>query len=188
MSHNQNDRRPRLGLIGFCSDKNSSFRRGAAEAPPLIRAALVFRCVEPLERIRNRPGWEDVFFDAGDVTTDSINQIEQSVDALLAQGLHPLALGGDHSITFPIIKAVARAYPALSILHFDAHPDLYHDFRGNPYSHASPFARIMEAQLVAASGPDRYSHHERSSARTSGAFRCRSNRDEGSQRRFRVEV
>jgi agmatinase len=148
MSHNQNDRRPRLGLIGFCSDKNSSFRRGAAEAPPLIRAALFSDASNLWSESGTDLGGEDVFFDAGDVTTDSINQIEQSVDALLARGLHPLALGGDHSITFPIIKAVARAYPALSILHFDAHPDLYHDFQGNPYSHASPFARIMEAQLV----------------------------------------
>lgn len=66
----------------------------------------------------------------------------------MAQGRRPLALGGDHSITFPIVRAIAREYSSLSILHFDAHPDLYHDFRGNPFSHASPFARIMEAKLA----------------------------------------
>jgi agmatinase len=93
-------------------------------------------------------GREDVFFEAGDVTTDEQKDIEDSVGALLAQGLHPLALGGDHSITYPIVKAMACAHPALSILHFDAHPDLYDDFRGNPHSHASPFARIMEAKLA----------------------------------------
>jgi arginase family enzyme len=43
---------------------------------------------------------------------------------------------------------MARSHPALSILHFDAHPDLYDDFRGNPHSHASPFARIMETKLA----------------------------------------
>ena len=76
------------------------------------------------------------------------DQIEDAVSSLLAQGLHPLALGGDHSITFPIVSAIAREYSSLSILHFDAHPDIYHDFRGNPFSHASPFARIMEAKLA----------------------------------------
>ena len=66
----------------------------------------------------------------------------------MAEGCRPISLGGDHSITYPIMKAVARKYSELSILHFDAHPDLYHDFRGNPYSRASPFARIMEEKLA----------------------------------------
>jgi len=93
-------------------------------------------------------GQEGVFFEAGDVATDAPKDIQDSVSALLTQGLRPLALGGDHSITFPIMKAMASEYPELSILHFDAHPDLYHDFRGNPRSHASPFARIMEEKLA----------------------------------------
>jgi arginase len=46
------------------------------------------------------------------------------------------------------MKAIARDHSSLSILHFDAHPDLYQDFRGNPHSHASPFARIMEEKLA----------------------------------------
>jgi agmatinase len=58
------------------------------------------------------------------------------------------ALGGDHSITYPLVRAAAGFYPKLSLLHFDAHPDLYNNFQDNPYSHASPFARIMEAGLV----------------------------------------
>ncbi len=59
-----------------------------------------------------------------------------------------ISLGGDHSITYPILKAFHKKYPRISILHFDAHPDLYHDFEGNPYSHASPFARVMENKLA----------------------------------------
>lgn len=59
--------------------------------------------------------------------------------------LRPLVLGGDHSISFPVVRAVSEKLGgAVDILHFDAHPDLYHDFEGNYYSHASPFARIME--------------------------------------------
>ena len=54
-------------------------------------------------------------------------------------------LGGDHAVSVPIVAALAARYGPLNILHFDAHPDLYDDFEGNPRSHASPFARIMEA-------------------------------------------
>jgi len=57
-------------------------------------------------------------------------------------------LGGDHSITYPILRAVGKRIPGITLVHFDAHPDLYADYEGNPHSHASPFARIMEAQLV----------------------------------------
>ena len=56
----------------------------------------------------------------------------------------PLSLGGDHAVTYPIVAALAAHYGPLNILHFDAHPDLYADFEGNPRSHASPFARILE--------------------------------------------
>jgi agmatinase len=55
-----------------------------------------------------------------------------------------LTLGGDHSITFPIIKAHHDQYPKLDILQIDAHSDLYEEFEGDPFSHACPFARIME--------------------------------------------
>jgi arginase len=57
-------------------------------------------------------------------------------------------LGGDHSITYPIVKAVAGRHRELTIFHFDAHPDLYDEFEGNRLSHACPFARIMEAGLA----------------------------------------
>lgn len=148
LSESRNQRRCRIGLIGFCSDKNSSFLRGAAEAPSLIREALYCDASNLWSESGIDLGREEVFFEAGNLITDEPKAIEDSVGALLAQGLRPLALGGDHSITYPIVKAVARAHPGLSILHFDAHPDLYDDFRGNPHSHASPFARIMEAKLA----------------------------------------
>jgi arginase len=141
-------KRPKLGLIGFCSDINSSFLRGAAAAPPLIREALYSDAANLWSETGIDLGGEDVFFDPGDLYPTSAKDIEDSVIGLLTQGLRPLCLGGDHSITYPIVRAMARSHPALSILHFDAHPDLYDDFRGNPESHASPFARIMEEELV----------------------------------------
>jgi agmatinase len=62
--------------------------------------------------------------------------------------MSPLSLGGDHSITYPIVRAFARKYKDLSVVHFDAHPDIYDNYQGNRNSHASPFARIMEQKLV----------------------------------------
>jgi agmatinase len=59
-----------------------------------------------------------------------------------------LALGGDHSISYPVIKAVAQRYTRLNVLHIDAHADLYESFEGNRFSHAYPFARLMEEKCV----------------------------------------
>jgi agmatinase len=67
---------------------------------------------------------------------------------LAAQKLRVLALGGDHAITFPVVKALTDAHEALTILHLDAHPDLYDSYDGSRYSHACPFARIMETGRV----------------------------------------
>ena len=139
---------PSIALIGFCYDHNSSFLRGAAEAPPLIRAALFSDAGNLWTESGIDLGVKDVFFDAGDISPASFDDIEDHVRSLVAKSLRPISLGGDHSITYPIMRALARENPTISILHFDAHPDLYHDFRGNPHSHASPFARIMEANLV----------------------------------------
>ncbi len=90
--------------------------------------------------------------DAGDLTLDGtpaeIDAITAGVERLLADGKRVIALGGDHAVTFPVMRAHARHHPGFSILHFDAHPDLYDSFEGDPYSHASPFARIMEAGLA----------------------------------------
>jgi arginase len=142
---------PRLALIGFRSDENSSFLRGAAAAPPLIRSALS----APSSNAWSENGYEiapERFFDAGDLGPaegiDMWARIESSVAALLDRGLLPISLGGDHAITHPILRAFARKYPRLNLLHFDAHPDLYDEFQGNRSSHASPFARIMEERLV----------------------------------------
>jgi len=139
-----------LGLIGICWDTNSSFERGAAEAPPLIRRSLF----SDHSNMWSESGIDltGVFHDAGDLlqseTDDMPGAIESAIGGLLDRGLKPIALGGDHSITYPIMRAVGARHDRLSLLHIDAHPDLYDNFDENPYSHASPFARIMENGLV----------------------------------------
>ena len=139
----------KLALIGFRYDENSSFMKGAAEAPPQIRAALRSEAWNMTSE--NGVDLESVFFDAGDVEpppSGMFSLIESSIFTLLGDGMAPISLGGDHSITYPIVRAFAKKYPNLSLLHFDAHPDIYDSFQGNRLSHASPFARIMEEKLV----------------------------------------
>ncbi len=143
---------PSLALVGFRFDENSSYLRGAAEAPPAIREALSCESANAwseagIEVPRGR------FFDAGDFgpgpDVDMLARIEAATGALLDRGHAPIALGGDHAITFPILRAFAKRHPRITILHFDAHPDIYDEFEGNRYSHACPFARIMEEGLAA---------------------------------------
>src|SRR4029077_9757401 len=59
------------------------------------------------------------------------------------------SLGGDHSISYPVIDAFTQKYPGLHVIHLDAHTDLYEHFDNNPYSHASPFARLLEKGKLA---------------------------------------
>ena len=166
---------PKLALVGFPYDDNSSFMKGAADAPPLIRAALRSDASNLWSERGIDLGDAGLFFEAGDVKpvlgTEMFALIEGSVRALLSDGLMPICLGGDHSVTYPIIRAFSRKYPNLSILHFDAHPDLYDELQGNRYSHACPFARIMEeglAKRLVQVGIRTINGHQREQARRFG--------------------
>ena len=69
---------------------------------------------------------------------------QKNIKNLLADKSKIISFGGDHSISFPVIDAHTEQYEKLNILHLDAHADLYDNFDNNPFSHASPFARLME--------------------------------------------
>ena len=149
-----------IQLLGIPWDGSSSFQRGAAEAPQKIREALR----SPSSNSWNERG-DDVsaagfLTDAGDLTlpedgAEARTAIEAGVRAILQQGRKPLLLGGDHSVTYPILRAFSgsstalAAGKALTVLHLDAHGDLYDQYEGDRYSHACPFARIMEERLAA---------------------------------------
>lgn len=141
----------RLVILGAPFDGSSSYLRGAAEAPPLIREALY----SDASSLWTEEGADlgEVLEDAGDIefakSEDERARIEESVSRLLEKDRAPIILGGDHSITYPVVRAVARKFPRLNILHFDAHPDLHDEFQGDRFSHACPFARIMEEGLAA---------------------------------------
>ena len=139
-------------LIGVPTDRNSSYLRGPAKAPAHIRAALRSDMGNPATELGGELDVDIELRDVGDLPLSESAGDDAVIEAAVAQALNagnaPLLLGGDHSITFPVLRAFARSYPKLSILHFDAHPDLYEQLQGNPRSHASPFARIMEERLV----------------------------------------
>jgi len=144
--------RGKVAITGFPLDSNSSFMKGAAEAPPLIRSAVFSDASNLWSESGINLGGELALQDAGDLAFASDNDefaaIESAVEALLGCGLLPIALGGDHSITYPVIRAVSTRHSGLTVLDFDAHPDLYDEFQGSRRSHACPFARIMEEGLV----------------------------------------
>ena len=141
---------PAIHLLGLPTDQNSSFERGAAQGPAAIRAALWSDRGNLSSESGLEIGSDIELVDHGDLPlTDSDcaaddAMIANAVAGILARGGIPLALGGDHAVTYPLVAAVAAHHGPLNILHFDAHPDLYDDFEGNPRSHASPFARILE--------------------------------------------
>ena len=151
-SPNPTEQRAKLALLGIRYDENSSFTKGAADAPPQIRAALRSDAWNLTSENGTDLSGDATFFDAGDIEpvagSEMSTLIENSIHTLIADGLAPISLGGDHSITYPIVRAFARKFNNLSVLHFDAHPDIYDSYQGNRYSHASPFARIMEQKLI----------------------------------------
>lgn len=149
----ENTERCKIGVIGFRSDLNSSYMHGAADAPRLIRAAFLSEATNLWSESGIDLGQPGLFFDAGDIVLgpgkEMMRMIEDSISSLLSHALRPVSLGGDHSITYPILKAISNQQPKLSLLCIDAHPDLYDEFDSNKYSHASGCARIMEEKLVA---------------------------------------
>jgi agmatinase len=135
-------------LLGVPFDANSSWLRGSAGAPPIIRVAFGSDSANLSTESGVDLSAEGAYCDAGDLNftfEEPFAAIEAKVGELLDRGLRPVCLGGDHSITLPIVRAFGEHIPDLTILHFDAHPDLYDELEGNRMSHACPFARIMEA-------------------------------------------
>lgn len=161
-------------MLGVCYDGSSSYLRGSAAAPPLIRKALWSEAGNP---------WTEMGIDLSTASLDDEGdlipqeseggervrgRIEHTVRQIVETGRRPLVLGGDHSITYPAIRGFRAHHPRLAILHLDAHPDLYDEFGGDPYSHACPFARIMEeglADRLVQVGIRTMSRHQREQAR-----------------------
>lgn len=142
-----------VGLLGAPHDANSSFLRGAALAPDVIRRVLHSGASNLVSETGFDLSAAGAVEDLGNAPLDDscagVMGLTGAVADALSRGRKPLTLGGDHAITWPVLRAMHAVYGPLDILHFDAHADIYPDFDGNRYSHASPFARIVEEGLAA---------------------------------------
>src|SRR5688500_17588402 len=138
----------KVQLIGLPTDSHSSFLRGPAQAPGVIRAALTSDHGNMPTEAGAKPGLGIALEGLGDLPLNEAASGPEHIRLAARQaaqgGAAPLFLGGDHMVTYPIVAGLAEVHGPVNILHFDAHPDLYDDFAGDPLSHASPFARIME--------------------------------------------
>ena len=139
-------------LLGIPYDASSSFLRGAAGAPALIRQALASPSSNSWTEARRDLMADGTLADGGDLDLsredDPRAAIEREVREVLGRGGRPISLGGDHSVTYPVVRAMRSTHQRLTVLHLDAHGDLYDKFQGDRYSHACPFARIMEERLA----------------------------------------
>ena len=141
-----------VAVVGVPYDEHSSFMKGSAKAPPKIREAFNSDATNPCTESGLDLSKQSNFYDVGDLELkkgmNALGYIEHVYQELLNNQTKVLSLGGDHAVTLPIIRAYEKHYSNLNVLHFDAHPDLYDEFQGNRYSHACPFARIMEEGLI----------------------------------------
>ncbi len=144
----------KVTIQGIQFDANSSFMRGPASAPNEIRNAIYSRSANMWTE-SNVDLQGTSFEDIGDLDVNDLEseeafpRIEEQTRRLLEAGNRVLTFGGDHSIVNPIISAYTAKYGKINVLHIDAHGDIYENFDNNPYSHASPFARLLEKGAIA---------------------------------------
>ena len=142
-----------IGIFGIPYDGALTNRAGARHGPrevrnqsSLMRAVNHATRVEPFDLAR--------IFDLGDVPMTEIFDIEKTHDQIaeftsmvVAAGITPLAIGGDHSVSLPLLRAVAKDGP-VAMIHIDAHTDTLDDFFGSKFNHGSPFRRAHEEGLI----------------------------------------
>ena len=145
-----------VSLLGVPYDAHSSFLRGPAGAPAAVRAALTCGsanwCTERGTDLDPAKGarWQDRGdLDLPDEVEPALAAIRAAAADAIADGGRLVSIGGDHLVAWPLVQAMTEVHEGLTILHFDAHPDLYDELDGDRYSHACPFARIMEEGKVA---------------------------------------
>lgn len=125
-----------VALVGVPWDEQSSYLRGSAAAPAAIRAALASPSTNLCTEAGRDLAAEPRFVDVGDLAIGAgaaaLVTIEQGMTAILRAGASVISLGGDHAVTYPLVRAHAHVHGPLTLLHFDAHPDLYRRIRGQP--------------------------------------------------------
>jgi agmatinase len=142
-----------VAILGIPFDGAVVYRPGPRFAPRNIRehSSLIRRYhpvlkVSPFDVLR--------VADVGDVDVNPLNiedthaRVEQAVTASLNAGAIPVCVGGDHSLSLPVLRAVARRHGPVGMVHVDSHQDMWDAYFGNRYFHGAPFRRAVEEGLL----------------------------------------
>ena len=142
-----------FAVIGVPSDAGASFRTGQREGPAAIRKiSALLRNHNPILKISPFDYLSGV--DYGDLPVipgyieDTYKQIAEGLHPIVAAGIIPILLGGDHAITLPELRAISKTHGPVALVHFDAHSDTSDEYFGKPYNHGTPFARAVEEKII----------------------------------------
>ena len=162
---NLEDLNANIAFIGMPFDQATLGRPGARYGPDAIRdAPRSYSYTDPFGRQQEAEGFFNIeaggellrgvtMADCGNITTIPSNvhrnfdKLTQAVEKVVERGSFPVVVGGDHAITYPVVRGLAR-YAPLNIVHFDAHLDYSHDYQGELYTHGSPIRRCRELPFV----------------------------------------
>lgn len=138
----------KIVIYGMPMDFTVSFRPGSRFGPKKIREVSIG--LEEYSPYLDKDLSDIKYFDAGDIPLPfgnpekSLNIISDFVRQIIKDGKFPLGLGGEHLVTWPIIREVYKRYPDMVLFHFDAHADLRNNYEGETLSHATPIRKIVD--------------------------------------------
>ncbi|HTU37520.1 MAG TPA: agmatinase [Acidimicrobiales bacterium] len=142
-----------IAVVGVPFDGGTSYRPGARFGPAAVRQGS--RLLRPYNPAQDALPFEQAqVVDAGDIACtpfspeEAVAQIEAGADALLGDGRRLVAIGGDHTIALPLLRATARQHGPLALVHFDAHLDTWDTYFGQRFTHGTPFRRAWEEGLL----------------------------------------
>src|SRR5262245_25559712 len=142
-----------VAVVGVPFDGGTSYRPGSRLGPreirsqsSLIRPYSYFQKVAPFDRL-NIADVGDI--DASPVGIDQCYQVvEERISFLTDAGVRPLVIGGDHSISLPVLRALAKRHGPLALVQVDSHIDTWDEYFGGKYFHGTPFRRAIEEGIV----------------------------------------
>jgi agmatinase len=153
LPHVEDPRGLDVAIVGVPYDGGTSYRPGSRLGPrevraqsSLIRPYSYFQKVAPFD-VLNVADVGDV--DAPPVSIEQCYEVvEARIGAIADAGATPMVVGGDHSISLPILRALAARHGTLALVQFDAHIDTWDEYFGGKYFHGTPFRRAIEEGLV----------------------------------------
>ncbi|KIC44582.1 agmatinase [Ruegeria sp. ANG-S4] len=142
-----------VAVLGIPMDIGTSWRSGTRFGPKQIRAESAM--IRPYNMANRAAPFDSLHIaDIGDLAintfslSDSLKIIKDSYDGILDQAVIPVAMGGDHSITLPILRAVAEKHGPVALVHVDAHADVNDEMFGERETHGTVFRRAYEEKLI----------------------------------------